>query len=77
MEKVKCFISGKEFNTDNVRKGAYLRPQLLQRIQKDHPNFNENCFISIDELNTYRKQYLSSLIDEENGGNFTIGKRSC
>ncbi len=43
------------------REGLYLL------IKKDHPDFAEDCSITLDELNHYRRIYLSSLIEQERG----------
>ena len=43
-----------------------IKGSLLHEIHKDHPGFGPGQYISNDELNKYRKQYLSLLITKEN-----------
>lgn len=48
-------------------KGADLREGIYDLINKNFPQFNKDDFISITELNQYRRLYLTSLIVEERG----------
>jgi uncharacterized membrane protein len=62
-----CAISGKEYPQDELYKGSALRKSLLDLIRKDHPDFNPDSYISLEEVNIYRKKYLESLIENEVG----------
>ena len=48
-------------------KGEDIRPSVFELIQENHPGFNASLFISIAELNQFRRLYLSSLIEKERG----------
>lgn len=48
-------------------RGEGINANIFHFLKSEHPDFNENCFISLSELNQYRRLYLSSLILEENG----------
>ncbi len=48
-------------------KGEDIRPSVFELIQENHPEFNASLFISIAELNQFRRLYLSSLIEKERG----------
>jgi uncharacterized membrane protein len=61
----KSHISQKEFPLTELYSGDSLHGQLLSIIQKEHPDFNEDSYISINELHTYRKQYLDKLLRAE------------
>jgi len=61
------FISKKEINRGEEIKSQDLREGIFNLIKSDFPDFKEDCYISLEELNQYRRQYLSSLIVEENG----------
>lgn len=52
---------GEAVHASEIREGLYLL------IKKDHPDFAEDCSITLDELNHYRRIYLSSLIEQERG----------
>jgi uncharacterized membrane protein len=62
-----CAISGIEYPIDELYKGSSLRKSLLDLIRKDNPDFSSGSYISLEEVNKYRKKYLESLIEEEIG----------
>lgn len=62
-----CAISGINYAIDELYKGSALRKSLLDLIRKDYPGFSSDSYISLDEVNKYRKKYLESLIEEEIG----------
>ena len=53
-------------NGEEVR-GKDIREGIVELITSKFPNFNLESFISNDELNTFRRLYLTSLITEEKG----------
>ena len=63
----KCAINGKEYPPDELYKGSSLRKPLMDLIRKDHPDVTSSSYISIEEVNNYRKKYLETLISEEVG----------
>ena len=67
-------ISNKEIVRGDEIKGSEIREGILNLIKRDFPNFNEECFITIDELNQYRRLYLTSLIQQEKGELANIDK---
>jgi uncharacterized membrane protein len=64
---MKSFISNVEIKKGEEVKAHDLREGIFKLIKSENPSFNEDCFISLDELNHYRRHYLSSLISEETG----------
>ncbi len=48
-------------------KGQDIREGIFNLINVDFPDFTPNNFITIDELNKYRRLYLTSLIVQEKG----------
>jgi uncharacterized membrane protein len=52
---------GEEVKAQSIREG------IFNLIKSDHPDFNKECFISLAELNQYRRLYLTSLIIQEKG----------
>jgi uncharacterized membrane protein len=52
---------GEAVNAHEIREGIY------KLIKTDHPDFDQDCSITLDELNHYRRLYLSSLIEQERG----------
>lgn len=63
MKKEQCFISNKEFPIEELMKGHYIRAQLMEIIKKDFPEFSKDSYISITNLNIYRKKYLQKLLE--------------
>ncbi|MFC6267225.1 DUF1003 domain-containing protein [Frigoriflavimonas asaccharolytica] len=61
------FISKTEINEGEQVGGEDLRKGILELIQKQYPDFSQSDYISLQELNLYRRLYLTSLITEEKG----------
>jgi uncharacterized membrane protein len=63
----KSYISGKEILVSESIKGNEIREGILKLIQNENPGFSETDILSIDELNHYRKLFLTQLVTEEKG----------
>lgn len=50
-----------------VVKAKDIREGIFNLIKSEHPDFNADCFITLAELNRYRRLYLTSLIIQEKG----------
>lgn len=61
------YISQKPIKAGEAIKGQDIREGIYNLIKADFPDFNEESCISINELNKYRRLYLSSLINQEGG----------
>jgi uncharacterized membrane protein len=66
MNTATCFISKKKLPVTELYKGRFLKKEILDLVKKDHPDFNEAEYISIESLNEYRKKYMASLLKQEN-----------
>lgn len=60
-------LSKTEFPLSERISARTIRGSILQLIQKENPDFNESCHLSIDELNSYREKYLSDMMQEQLG----------
>ncbi len=60
-------ISKKQLRSGEAIKSQDLREGIFNLIKNEHPDFERDCHISIDELNQYRRRYLTSLITKEKG----------
>ena len=60
-------ISKKQLRSGEAVKSQDLREGIFNLIKNEHPDFERDCHISIDELNQYRRRYLTSLITKEKG----------
>ena len=65
--KGKCAINGSEYDADDLINGDDIRPEVMEEIQKDHPNFNDDSTISTRELFKYRQRHIESIIKKEVG----------
>ena len=61
------YISKKAILKAEDVKGKDIREGIFNLINKDFPGFGKTDFISLSELNRYRRLYLSSLITQEKG----------
>ena len=60
-----CSITQRIFPITSLVQGIYIKKQIRSLIKKDHPNFSDQDFINIDELNKYRRKYLEILLRKE------------
>lgn len=67
MSTAHCHISKRKLPLHQLAKGGGIRPSILALIKADSPDFDDRSFISIDELNKYRKKYLEAILQEEVG----------
>lgn len=61
------YISQQEIPEGEELRGEDLREGIFNLIKKALPQFSRDHYISITELNQYRRLYLTSLIVEERG----------
>ncbi|MGV8963167.1 MAG: DUF1003 domain-containing protein [Candidatus Saccharimonadaceae bacterium] len=60
-------ISKKKIKDGEAQKGIDLRKGIYDLILLYYPDFTYDMFISLDELNQFRRLYLTSLITQEKG----------
>jgi len=60
-------LTNKEIHRGEDVKAHDLREGIFNLIKAEYPGFNKDCSITLDELNHYRRVYLSSLITQERG----------
>lgn len=60
-------ISQKEFPIADKISAKLIRNPILALIQKDYPDFDEDKFLAIGELNMYREKYISNYLVVEIG----------
>lgn len=64
---MQSFISHQEIPAGEAISGREIRAGIFTLLQKDYPAFSADDVISLDELNRYRRLYLTSLIVQEKG----------
>ncbi len=60
-------ISSLPIGQGETIQGQDIRPRIFNLIQDMHPTFTKDDFMSLDELNEFRRMYLSKLMEEERG----------
>jgi uncharacterized membrane protein len=60
-------ISNKEFSVSEKISGHAVRDSLMKLIQLEYPQFDDDKFLSVSELNSYREKYISSTLSKEIG----------
>ena len=60
-------VSQKEFPIADKIAAKSIRNPILALIQKDYPDFDEDKFLAIGELNMYREKYISNYLVVEIG----------
>ena len=71
---MQSIISKKEIKNGEEIKAHSLSEGIYKLIKSEYPSLNDESYISLDELNRYRRHYLSSLIAKESGGLDVVDK---
>lgn len=61
------FINQEPIRDGEAVAGFDIRKGVFDLIKSDYPNFSEKDFISLEQLNQYRRKYLTHLIVQERG----------
>ena len=61
------YVSKNEINKGEEVSGYDIREAVFEFIKKEYPDFKKDHYISIFELNKYRRLYLTHLILQEKG----------
>lgn len=67
MAKFKSDISGKEFPASTRVSAKTIGNPIIEVIKAEHPAFNDACFLALEELNYYRKKYISDFLLKQAG----------
>lgn len=62
-----CQIDHKEWPKDSLMPASSVRGNLANLIRLEHPNWDENGYISLHELSNYRDKYVRSMLSDEKG----------
>jgi len=66
-KKATCYVTGTEHDLDDLISGDDIREAVVEEIRKDHPNFNDDSFISTRELFKYRQRHMEAIVKKEVG----------
>lgn len=67
MDTFRSDLSGNEFPIHEKVSAKLLRHSLLTFIQKKHPDFQTENYLSVTELNHIREEYVTSFLKKESG----------
>lgn len=62
-----CQVCGKEKSRGQIVPAGYVRESIGAEILKEHPNWSHDGYICLDDLNHYRTEYVSHLLETERG----------
>ncbi len=66
-ERLHCAISGREKARRDLVPIDTVRPSLVERILKDHPELGQDALVSRAEIARYRALYVEDLLKAESG----------
>jgi uncharacterized membrane protein len=67
METFHSDLSKKEFPISDKISGKSVNQSIFSLIQKDYPQFTTENYLSVSELNDYRKKYIESFFSKKMG----------
>ncbi|THD32576.1 DUF1003 domain-containing protein [uncultured Flavobacterium sp.] len=67
MKKFKSDISGKEFPENERVTAKVVRKSILDFIKVEHPDFENDKCMSVDELRSFRERYIAEMLLKETG----------
>jgi uncharacterized membrane protein len=62
-----CAITGRELPRKSAVVLANLRPGLVERIRRDHPDLHDDAVLDVAQVNLFRRLYVEELLREEHG----------
>ncbi|MFN8398316.1 MAG: hypothetical protein U0176_27150, partial [Bacteroidia bacterium] len=65
METFISDISKRPFPVRERVSAKSIQKSLLSFIRQEHPTFSDSGHLSLNELNTFRRQYISTFLEQE------------
>jgi uncharacterized membrane protein len=62
-----CTISGRQLPRRELMALDSIRPMLVERIRRDHPDLASDALVAFDEVARYRARYVEELLTQELG----------
>src|SRR5262245_60851351 len=66
-EKTPCAITGREWPPRQLVNLETVRPNLAERIRRDHPSLAPDALIAKSEIEKFRSLYVEELLRDETG----------
>lgn len=67
IENRSCQLCGRHADAIQLLAADIIRPAVAETIKKAYPDWSNDGFICVDDLNRFRYEYVSSLIEDEKG----------
>lgn len=62
-----CHVTKRQLPLNQLVLGASIRRPIFKLIQADYPDFTDESYVAVGNLNVYRKKYLEQLLEKELG----------
>ena len=62
-----CHLTKRHLPLNQLVLGATIRRPIFKLIQADYPDFTDESYVAVGNLNVYRKKYLEQLLEKELG----------
>lgn len=63
----RCAVSGRQLARSELIALDSIRPTLVERIRRDHPDLTSESLVAFDEVARYRARYVEELLTQEMG----------
>jgi uncharacterized membrane protein len=73
--KSTCAVTGREMPRKQLVNIETIRPNLAERIRRDHPDLASDALIAKSEIERYRSAYVEELLRDETGEISALEKR--
>lgn len=67
MKTAVCHVTKRQLPLNQLVLGASIRRPIFKLIQADYPDFTDESYVAVGNLNAYRKKYLEQLLEKELG----------
>lgn len=67
MKTFRSDLSNLEFPISEKVSGKTVRSSIFKLIEKDHPQFTPDMFLSLSELNTFREKHIEEFLTNQTG----------
>lgn len=66
-EKMMCTICNLEKSQNQLVLGSSLKKSIIETIKKEHPDWEKEDYICINDLNHYREKHIDAILEQEKG----------
>lgn len=67
MKTALCHLTKRHLPLNQLVLGATIHRPIFKLIQADYPDFTDESYVAIGNLNVYRKKYLEQMLEKELG----------